>query len=309
MKRTILICILMLVGLWTSPSSASERLEFWDEAPRLFNTAAAGGDVSGNKELRGSVEYVSGGKVKYFSRDYADKKYGDFSVVFEAPGSDDAQLAGFTPGPWQATWPISDGFSLHLYLKAKNAQANHPWALTLVDKKGRKATMPLVDFQADGKWRQLNLQLQKFTASNDFNFEAAVACQLDTNLAKGLKVWFDDIYFTDPATGEVVGVTEKPIEQRMAEAKASLPLRKEQAIAAGAKTEWPNRWFHLRSKMALGKDIDTVNAELVQLLNDPEKKDRLFGTGLEQGNELACRLYLDYGPQGRLAPLGWDGTG
>ena len=294
MRSIILISVLLSVGLPIFPAQAAERLEFWDEALRLFGTAPAGGDVTENRALKGNrIAYLQGGNiypdqdaVKYFSLDYTEKRSGDFSVRFDNADAHEVALVGFMPGPCEKGWTLSKNGSLHLSLKAVGVKNKDEWSLTLLDRNGGKATGRLTGFAPDGQWHELNLPLASLNSSGSFDFSQSVACQLEPKLSLDGKVWFDEIYFTKENTGEEIGVTDKSIEQRRGEAKASRLQRVKEAFEdiarhTPATLKLNDRHVYFRdllnipfAKLWLGQDIEKTNAELLAIFTSTDLKVR-----------------------------------
>ena len=148
-----------------------ERFEFYDEAVRLFNAVPKGGDIITHKTQRGQMAYGQGSPARHFRRDYTDKMAGDFSVLFESPGSDDAKLIGFTPGPWLHSWPVTVNYNLHLKLKAIGDFDGV--RLALLDAHKKRSFFDIENFKADGNWLQINAALGDFQSEPSFSFTKA----------------------------------------------------------------------------------------------------------------------------------------
>ncbi len=66
---------------------------------------------------------------------------------------------------------------------------------------------------------------------------------------------------------QVIGVTDKPLQQRMDEISATRARRVEAALEAGAKTDFSGENRQIFDQMILGRDLGAANARLRELLN------------------------------------------
>ena len=136
MKRYIKLQGLVLCGLLSSVClGASGTLDFWDEAPRLFTTAKDGQDLYHDLQSRQRVGYNSA----YFKADHADKRVGDFSIVYDASKAGSAKAFGFVSSLWGDVWELDNQFSLNLFIKVKGSTAAGDGIVSLVDKAGKQA--------------------------------------------------------------------------------------------------------------------------------------------------------------------------
>ena len=108
----IMLEIALIVCLCTMVANASGRLDFWDEAGRLFVTADGEGKLGPSATERGQRDY----EAAQFALDFVDRKCGDLSVMFLPDKAPDATFVGFTPGPYQQSWAIDKSWSVHLWL-------------------------------------------------------------------------------------------------------------------------------------------------------------------------------------------------
>ena len=279
------------------------RFEFYDEAVRLFNAVPKGGDITAGKNQRSQIAYGQGSPARHFRRDYTDKMTGDFSILFESPDSDDAKLIGFTPGPWLHSWPVTMKYNLHLKLKAIGDFDGV--RLALLDTYKKRSFFDIEKFKAVGNWLQINAALGDFQPEPGFSFaKGIIGCELHMPLSLGTKVWFDDIYFTGTDSNQLIGVTEKPLGQRIEETRTTRPQRNISAfrgIVSSGETINPPTTFELSlAWIELGEDLDRANAKLMEILLDEYETERLFGTGIAQGNG-SYWLPVDYGTNGKIA--------
>ncbi|MFB3826614.1 MAG: hypothetical protein ACE15B_07585 [Bryobacteraceae bacterium] len=184
-----------------------------------------------------------------FSPDYGDKRAGDFSLVYRAPAD------GSVPGPFVSSWSLGRGWSLRLWMKAESEAGS--WLAVLLDSAGRRAEAA---FAASAGWREYDLPLERFRAAPDFDFSAVTGIRFDKALSAGARVWFDDVRFEK--SGSEIGVTDKSVDQRMAEEKATRARRVRQAFEAGAKTDFSGRDRQLFDMLWLGRDVEQADREL-----------------------------------------------
>lgn len=304
----------------------SEGVDFYDEALRLFGTAPSGGSIAENRALQGNrIQYHKNGNlypdernVKYFSLDYGDKKAGDFSVCFDAASNPPVDELGFMPGPYQQTWNLSEDWILDLWLKGTGMKAGGRWLLTFLDREGSRAEGFLTGFSANGEWHQLSLQLSRLKNNGDFDFTKVVACQLDNRIGPEGKLWFDNIRFSHKESGQVIGVSDKSIEQRRAEAAASRTDRVDEAFRDISQytpetLKLNDRHVYWRDllnihfgKLWLGEDIEKTNAELREILSsqDPEirKEYELDGHWSLYLTPTLIQMYYTFGSKATRKP-------
>ena len=207
----VLATLFALVAISGPGLAAEKRLDAWFEEPLLPVLAKPGGEI------------VSDWDRKAISLDYADKKNGDFSLLYTAPAAKEPPAIGLTPGPYLKTWSLGADWSLHLWLKAAPTEPVKEWPLALVDAAGTRAEGALKGFAADGQWRQVKVPLKDLKAADGFDFKNVAGVRIDAGLPVGTRLWLDDVYFTDGK--QDIGVTDKTIAQRMAEAKATRAQR------------------------------------------------------------------------------------
>jgi len=299
--RTFLYSCAM-VGMVICSAQAQQRVDFWAEAPALFGTAVQGGDIAAR----------TGGKA--FVLDYADKKNGDFSVKFRSNGDQAVRCIGFTAGPYQDGWSLDKNSSFHLYLTAAAAGDVAHWPMALIDNQGRRAQKDLTQFAADGQWHEIDLPISGFAAEDGFNFGQIRLCQLEINVPTGTQIWFDDIYWHNPKSGIMIGVTDKTVEQRMAEARKSRSQRVKKVFDNTSASKSLRGAMQLPfAKLWRGEDLDEVNAELLNVFTtkdeDTRVKYRLADHWCLVVNQYMYQMYYHFGSKskdparrGRLYP-------
>jgi len=287
---------LLATGLmWSAVLMGSgARLDYRDEALRLFGSAPLGQSITAHRALQGNrIIYDGAGNlypdeaaVRHFHLDYVEKKDGDFSIRFE-PAADFAHdEIGFMPGPYQRTWNLAGGWVLSFWLRVEATSGGAGWPIALVDERGRRAEGRLGGVAADGKWQQVELPLAALQAASGFDFAAVVACQFPHPLRAGGRMWIDDVRFRHPDSDRQLAVTDKSFEQRWAEASTSRPARIEEAFreiaghtpemlrADGRHVYWRDLLNPLFARLWLGQDVSRTNAELRALLTSTDPKVR-----------------------------------
>jgi hypothetical protein len=277
-----------------SYSGDAERFEFYDEALRLFNGVPAGGDITADKKKRADYSYGRSKEPLVFARDYTDKVANDFSVRFDSPGSGESKVIGFTPGPWIDFWPVRPEAVMNLQLKA-DAESG-PITLALIDANKKKAILGLTGLKADGTWQKVRIPLKDFQPEAGFDFgKGLMGCEVQGAFPKGARVWFDDIYFS-LADGGVIGVTEKPVEQRIAEARQTRKLRQVQPAPNPSDVYAVNA-----ERIARGEDLEEANRLLTEFFKK-QREEKSYNVGFYFGHPQIHLLALDYGKYGRIAP-------
>ena len=294
--------LLVCSGVFAFECIDTQKFEFYDEALRLFNAVSPDQEIVDNKDGQKDMQFGKGDNLRNFTRDYVNKKSGDFSVVFEAK-NDNLRKIGFTPGPWFDRWGINADYSLHLLLRAQSGAEKV--SLILLDTNGNKASYLLSDFNCNDQWQEIVVPLSDFKSQSTFDFNSGIAgCEVALKLATGDKVWFDEVYYQNASSGHIVGVTDKLLSQRIAEARETRQARNafafRELLSHQSKTYEVTKFHQAEALIELGERLDEANALMVKLMSDPEENENLFGTPLYEG----CRSYnlvFDYGSNGRIA--------
>ncbi len=285
--------LLFLAVFAIEPGDHNKRVDFTSETGMTLASTPAGSDLAPTDLWRPDIF------------DFVDKKAGDFSLRYTVKDSAQDGVVGLTPGPFIESWPLSPGHALCLWIKVDHAENAQAWGLTLVDSANRRISAPLADFAANGQWQQYQIDLASFAGDNDFAFDAARAIQFDRPLPTGCCIRLDDVYFQGPA-GDVLGVTDKTYEQRIAEAHATRPARVEAGMRISALGEGDGLFNNQFARLWLNQDVDAVNRELLSILTSTEPEvQKKYGTNNYWNlrlNAMLCRLYFHFGNKGRTAP-------
>lgn len=291
MKKSVQLMMIALV-CGTNLFAQEAPLDFWDEAPRLFTVANEGQSLYHDLNRRLAVNY----KPAYFKADHADKQVGDLSVVYDAGKAGSAKTFGFVSSLWGGVWELDDQFSLNLHVKVKGSAPAGACTVALVDQAGKKAVKTIKALGQDD-WQELKLPLMEFTAESGFDFSQVTACRLKAALPKDALVWMDGIHFAKEGT--VIGVTDKPLEQRMAEERKTRSARILDAHERACKTMWGSPYVNYFTKLYLGRDLEEANAGILQELQKPDVLAdpwHLFKT------PMFCRLYLYFSSKSEIFP-------
>ncbi len=284
MKR--LLIILVACGL----VMAAETFDSWIEEPLLFGIAAANQPVIAAETA-----------VKYFDRDTVNVRQGDFSMVFTADKAGKFKL-GLTRGKFIDGWNLAENTTLLMSVMADRDYVNLP--IEIVDAAGNIAKS-VVDI-SEGKWNDLNIPLVGFDGFEEIDTSAIKAVQFVIEVKKGDKIWFDGVRFSAPGMVDI-GVTDKTIEQRIEEAKATKDLRRNAAFAEVARTGGFKILLNGRfAKLWLNQDVDKVNAELLEIFTTDDKTVR-DQYGIDEHwalflTSMLNRLYFNFGSKSKVFP-------
>ncbi|HCL29287.1 MAG TPA: hypothetical protein DIC52_12730, partial [Candidatus Latescibacteria bacterium] len=243
----------LVVGLTLSAMTLchadDKPLDFWDEEVRLFGVAAPGQHVDA------ALAEQAG-----FELDHADHVDGDLSILYTPRQAGMPPRFGFVAGLWGESWNLSSAMNLRLWIKVQDAEAPDAWVIRLVDRAGAEATGELTGTDTAGEWKELTLPLEGLQTPAGFDWEQVALCEFDVDFSDQARIHLDGIRFT--GDGTLIGVTDKPLTQRMAEAEANRTARVIDAFERTArKNDQPI--VSAFAKMFLGEDLDTANQVLM----------------------------------------------
>lgn len=297
MRRNVLAAGMMLMVALCAKAN-EKPLDFWDEEKRLFGFAETGKHVDGDLSERLAINYVS----KAFDLDHAEKKEGDFSILYTPDKSGMAPIFGFVASLWHNDgWDLTSFDRLHFWLKVIDSNAPKTWGVTLIDNTGRKAAGQIAKANTDGEWQAFYVRLKFLKPQKEFDWSSVALCEFDAEFGKGASVWLDGIRFE--GKGRVLGVTEKTVSQRKEEAERSRKRRIEVALRAAAQDESAPLTMAF-AMLYLNEDLDKANDIIVrELIKSEESQD---GWSLEL-TPMQCRLYYNFSNRvgrykGRLKP-------
>jgi hypothetical protein len=242
---------------------ATDRpLDFWDEEIRLFGVASQEQHVDTFLTARRNSSY----KPKGFALDHADRMEGDLSILYTPAAAGMLPRFGFVAGLWGEHWSLSPEQSLHLWIKVQDKPAPTQWKMRLVDQSGLEATGVLSGTDTAGEWKELTLPLGTLQPSTGFDWSRITLCEFEASFGKEARIHFDGIRFADE--GNIIGVTDKPLLQRMAEAEASRKARVEAAFRKSASDNSSDLSIAVSAfaKMVLNEDLENANRILTEEL-------------------------------------------
>lgn len=256
-------------------------LDFWAEEILLFGSAKPARAIDTDLAARREINY----KPRGFSLDHADHTVGDLSIAYSPAAAGMPKRFGFFSSLWGKTWELTPETQLKLWVKAENADVSKPWKIQLVDFQGLELSGELPGITAE--WQELTLPLSALKAAEGFDWSRVKLCEFDAALGKEALIHFDGVRFENGET--LIGVTDKTVVQRMAEAEASRALRVQTAFKAAAAIKKEGLYAPVAAfaKMMLNEDLETAN----QMLIDELKKSSDSNAWSLLHTPLYCRFY------------------
>lgn len=303
--------ILLLIAGILTPAIAFSNTQFFDnytEAARLFGVANNNSAIDKDlNQRRKAPYYFRAGHKAYatpgFSYDCTDKQNGDFSICFRPNNQDASDTFGFMMNLWELYPEISPADALVFELKTNGCTENHDrWDVELLDADGNAATGRITGLQTAGQWKTIRLQLSTLLPATNFNWQQVRLCQFKTApFAQGTTLKFDFIRI-EQARGGMIGITDKSIEQIIAEQEATRAFRTQTAFQAAAqKAHKPiiSAFAMLYLNQDLAKANQIIRDDCVEMLH--EDPWSLLTT------PMYCRLYFLFSNRcgryaGRLEP-------
>ncbi len=244
MPKKLRICLpfaAVAVACATSLVANSTRyLDNYAEEARLFGVASATQsiDIDLDQRLKAPYYYAVGHKsynTPDFGYDFADKQVGDFSVTYRPDASNQAAKFGFMTNLWGHYADLDDSFSLKFHLKTEgSSDAHDAWKVQLVDARGRAAVGVLRGTNTQGAWKAFTLRFDDLQKDTSFDLDAIKLCEFQTeDFPEDTRLKFDFARFEND-DGTVIGITDKTIDQRIAEQKATKEIRTRKAFEASA---------------------------------------------------------------------------
>lgn len=239
-------------------------LDFWDEELRLFWTASSNPQEVNLPKRRDTVY-----KAKFVSLDHADKVVGDLSLLYQ-PAKNSAKF-GFVSGLWGETWALSPKFTLNLWAKVEDTSQKTSWDITLLDENNAQAKGTLSG--VSDTWQTLSIGLEQLKVDADFNWKKVRLLAFKSEFSKGARIHIDGVLFK--SSGLTIGVTDKSIKQRMAEAQRNQAVRAGWGFARVAQQR-STKGFEVVTafaKMMVNQDLDVANKILADRLRLSSERD------------------------------------
>jgi hypothetical protein len=262
-----------------------KRLDFWDEALRLFGVAPRGQHIDVAIGEHREMNF----KPRGVALDHANRVEGDLSLVYTPADADMQPNFGFVAGLWGERWDLSPDMRLHLSVNVQDT-ANAPWAIRLIDGNGLEALGRLPEIKSVGKWQDLVLPLAMLEVPAGYDWRNSKLCEFEAAFGNKARIHLDAVRFEGGET--VIGVTDKSLTQRRAEAHASRATRIETAFRKSMADESApvNRVVGAFARMMLDEDLETANQLLVRELK--ESSDANVWSLLH--TPLYCRFYFHF---------------
>jgi hypothetical protein len=268
-------------------------LDCYEEEARLFGVADAKHhiDIDLDERIQAPYYFVSGHesfKTPGFAYDFSDKMNGDFSVTYTPAVSRNAVRFGFMTNLWGHYYDLDDSFVLKLNLKTENIlDTQGAWPVQLVDDKGNIAKSVLKSANTNGQWKEFQLSLKDFNKDASFNMDAIKLCEFESPQFPGnAMLKFDFIRFENN-NGDVLGITDKTIDQRISEQKATKEIRIKKAFEVSTQKAH-DPIISAFAMMYLNKDIEKAN----QILRDDCEKWGATDPWSLLRTPIYCRFYL-----------------
>lgn len=258
MKNSINWCVCALLTIGGTVMANEKPLDFWEDEIRSIATASEGQHVDHDLAALRAPGIFS---PKQFQLDHSDKKVGDLSLIYLPGQVKGAKKVGFVANLWGGKWKLTSGMKLSFQLKTTGTSNPDRWRTILVDEAGKSAVATLNHTDTKGQWQEMNLPLGGFKTDPGFDWAAVKLCEFEADFGADSQVHFDGVCFQDK--GSFIGVTDKPISQRMAEAEANREFRLKYAMKSGVNRGIPNV-IAAFNKMYLNEDLDKANEMLVE---------------------------------------------
>jgi len=257
-SATLLACI-VLTTAWPCFSS-DKPLDFWDESPRLFGSAPKNLHIDHDLSTRRET----GSGLRGFSLDHSDFREGDFSILYTPADIGMVPSFGFVAGLWGEHWKLSSNMNLRLWVKVQDETIPNQWKIRLVDSHGRETAGTLSGIS--GEWTNISLPLGTLKTANGFDWSQVALCEFEAEFSPKARVHLDGVRFE--GAGNIIGVTDKPLAQRIAEAEASRPARIEAAFKKSASDKRSELSIAVSAfaKMYLNEDLEDANRILTEEL-------------------------------------------
>jgi hypothetical protein len=259
--RYILAAFLAVQSL--SCFAETPLLDYWDEELRLFWTEGSG-TQGVDLAKRRDTNY----EAKFVSLDHADKVVGDLSLLYQ-PTQKSSQF-GFVSGLWGETWTLSPKLTLNLWAKVEDTGQKKSWDITLLDENNISAKGTLSG--VSDTWQALSIGLDQLKVGVGFNWNKVRLLGFESKFGKGARIHLDGVLFKGNSakgvSGLAIGVTDKSLKQRMAEAQQNQQARVAWGFARYAQQPSTKRFELVTAfaKMMANQDLVLANKILADRL-------------------------------------------
>jgi hypothetical protein len=213
---------------------------------------------------------------------------------------------GFVSGLWGERWDLSADRVLRFWVKVADDRVQSRWDVHLVDSNGVVATTEIDG--VTGQWVELSIAKSSWRPEAGFAWESVVALEFEGEFGNRARVHLDGVRFE--GGGQILGVTDKPLEQRMAEAAASRDMRIADAFRREARVAeedfpsperglaHPQKLTTAFAKMLMNEDLETAN----RLLREELEASSVLTVWSLYETPLYVRMYNLFSSQSRVHP-------
>ena len=293
MKQTFTIILLSALAV-NAQAGNDKLLDFYAEETALFGVSDAKRNID---------TYRAGRGVPVFDYDTADKVCGDLSVVYFPSRGNKTARFGFKTQLWNNYFDLDEQAVLSFQMKVVDDNAADSWKVILVDAENRAATTTLEGANTKGEWKAFSIALMDLEQPANFDIDSIKLVQFEAGkFSKDAVVKFDRAGFD--VQGRFFGITDKTVEQRISEARASKPDRIEQTMRKSAGVKYEN-FTALKAfgKLYLNEDLEEANRIIIEYADkklEQEKSLNIHHWDLFD-NSMICRLYYYFSaPYGKF---------
>jgi hypothetical protein len=307
MFRNLAVTVCLTLSSTLFPAGAVQAqdlrlLDFWVEEVRLFGVAGAGQRIDHDLDAR----RATGFRTNVVGLDHADHQVGDLSLVYAPGEAGMPERFGFVSGLWGERWDLSADRVLRFWVKVGDDRVQPRWDVQLVDSNGAVATSEIRGVTS--QWVEFAIDRSSWRADPSFAWQSVVALEFQAEFGNRARVHIDGVRFE--RGGQVLGVTDKPLEQRMSEAAASRNMRIADAFRREARVaeedfpgpvrgqSHPQKLATAFAKMMMNEDLETAN----RLLREELEASSVLTVWSLYETPLYVRMYNLFSSQSRVHP-------
>ncbi len=268
--KYLISLVVLLSG--TALQASDKPVDFWEEEIRIFGVANAGQGLDHDLDERRNSAF----KTAIVSLDHADHKVGDLSLVYTPRTARMPERFGFVSGLWGERWALSEDMQLRFWAKVEDRLVRCSWQVHLVDSNGLVAASKIDG--VSGEWAEFSIARSSWNAAQGFAWDSVSALEFKSEFGARARVHLDGVRFE--GDGQMLGVTDKPVTQRMAEARASRTVRIADAFRRQAmvtedqfarrvmRQTDPQKLTTAFAKMMINHDLETANRYVREVLEE-----------------------------------------
>lgn len=195
-----------------------------------------------------------------------DSHRGDFHLVVQPDGKSNSRKLVLTPGYPEAAWADASNLTLESYVRAPSSTELR--VVRLVNAEGKVSEFKLNQDVSSSSWSLQTIPFKALARTGSAVPDAISRIELVFNSNEAL-IHLDDMRLKH-TDGSTIQVTDKPLDQRIAEAKVSKSDRMDIAFAAEAKKSrhktLMNIYFARLWVAETESELKSVNADFYKLL-------------------------------------------